>query len=247
MEIKRVVAGVLCHSVVGRSLHIAYRGRIPMGRRRLHVPISDPRAAASLFWGIYESAERRLIRRWLPPGLDVVELGSHLGAVAVTILDGQDAGRRLTCVESNPAILDTLEANLAAFRRSHDIEVLGAAIDYSGQHDVQVVLRDTPQGGAIGLAEGGVRAPTVRLRDLAIPRADRPWALVCDIEGGEAAMLLNDTEALSKCAVCIAELHDTTYRGVTYTPAGLAALFEARTALRVSAHDGPVFVFVRNA
>lgn len=247
-RIKALAARVLAHAAVGRVLQALYTGGVPMGKARVHVPPSDPEATAAVFWGLYESAERRFVRQYLPPDLDVVELGSHLGAVALSILERLDPGRRLLCVEANPSIVPWLERNLGPYRETHEVDIVTAAVDYTGAEAVRLVADGTPQGSAVNHdTTAGVPVRPTRVRDLAVVRAGRPWALVCDIEGAEAGVIIADAAALAQCQICIAEFHATTYDGVSYTPEDLAVLLESRTSLRRRAQHGPVYVFTRGA
>ena len=71
-----------------------------------------PLGGSLIFWGFYESAELRLIRKHLPATLDVVELGGSLGVVAAHIGQRLEPGRQLISVEANPALIEALRTNI---------------------------------------------------------------------------------------------------------------------------------------
>jgi hypothetical protein len=78
--IKKIVVLFLCHSSMGKLIGLIWNNRIPHRGSRIEVPADgDPRVNAMLYWGIYESAEIRFVRRYLGNELDVIELGSSLG------------------------------------------------------------------------------------------------------------------------------------------------------------------------
>lgn len=246
LAVKRAAAALLCSAPVGRWVLARHPDGVPLGTARVAVPPDDPHAAAALYWGVYESAERRFIAQYLPSSLDVVELGSHFGAVAATVAERLAPGRRLQCVEANPALVPWLERTLQPYRQTHRIDVVCGAVTDAEHDEVRVVPARSPQGISVVADGGGVRTPAVRLRDLAVVTSGHPWALVCDIEGAEAAMLIDEPEALRHCHVCIAEFHDVEHRGIHYSPERLANLVEAHTPLRRRDAYGPVFVFLRS-
>ena len=94
-----------------------------------HAAIS-PSIKASLFWGLYESAEIRLVQRYLRPDLDVVELGSSLGVVACHIRRILSPDRRLVCVEADSSLLPILTSTLQRNACAGNLTIVAGAIDY---------------------------------------------------------------------------------------------------------------------
>ena len=70
------------------------------------------------------------------------------------------------------------------------------------------------------------------------------WQLIADIEGGEAAILLEDSGSLQQCVRIIIELHDTTFAGEFVGVDHLLALILG-LGFSVRARRGDVFVFER--
>src|SRR3954467_6594406 len=130
-RLKTAVGMVLSHRLVGALIARAYRDQIPF---RSHVinTASDyvPRTAVALLrWGFYEKAEIEFIRRFLPPDLDIVELGASLGVVTLEIAARQEAAKRLVSVEANPHLIETIRTNVARNSHRTDVELINAAVD----------------------------------------------------------------------------------------------------------------------
>jgi len=90
----------------------------------------DPRIKASIFFGMYESAETRSIQKYLRPDLDVIELGASFGIVTCHILKKIMKGKKLICVEANPEMLDRIKRNLEINMQEGEAELVHAAISY---------------------------------------------------------------------------------------------------------------------
>lgn len=73
---------------------------------------AHPALVASIFWGLYESAEIRFVRRYLDPDLDCLELGSGIGLVSRVIAVSLRPGRRLVCVEPREDLLACARENV---------------------------------------------------------------------------------------------------------------------------------------
>src|ERR1700730_12780210 len=82
-SVKRVIARIICHPLIGRIISLVFRDRIPSRGSLIHTKDKAvvPSVKAALFWGLYESAEVRFVKEFLRSDLDVIELGSSLGVV----------------------------------------------------------------------------------------------------------------------------------------------------------------------
>ena len=245
---KQVAAAVLCHPLVGRLLGTLWRHRIPHHGSRIETPASgDPRVNAMLFWGMYESAEIRFVRRYVGRDLDVVELGSSLGGVSCEIARRLDGERRMLCVEGNGRIFPLLRSNLARNRPGQPVELVEGAIDYSGASVVAMAIGESNLSSMVDARQSGVatlEVPAVGLSALLSAHAIGEYVLVVDIEGAEAGLLVEDAAALRACQTMIAELHDAVFDGKRYGVADLIGLIEA-TGLRLRERYGDVCIFRR--
>ncbi len=248
--IKTALAGALCHPSVGRLLSALFQGRIPslrFGALRLdtRAPSVSPRIVAMIFWGIYESAELRFVRRYLRPDLDVLELGSSLGAVSCRIARRQQAGRKLVCVEANADLLPTLRRNVATHGRK-PVEVLNRAIGYDGP---TVRLQRGPDNISGRVTRNGAddteEVPASTLSALLEEQGLGDYALVSDIEGAEAGFIERDAAALSHCQQVVIELHDAEGSAGPLSVDDLAALLVERHGFALRDRHGPVCVFER--
>jgi FkbM family methyltransferase len=244
---KRATAAVLCHPLAGWLLGRLFRGRIPHRGIRIEVPRGgDLRVNAALFWGIYESAEIRFVRQFIDGTLDVVELGSSLGAVSSEIGRRLGPERRLVCVEANASLIDVLRRNLAANVAHLQPLVVYGAISHDGRREVEFEIGKSNLSSHLGAADGrSQRVPAHTLGEV-VARADLgDFALVSDIEGAEAALFEHEAETLQRCRLLIIELHSVRHVGIDHTPDTLIRLIERQTPLRLRARYGAVCAFSR--
>jgi FkbM family methyltransferase len=247
----RVAVGFecLCHPVVGKVIHKWFHGAIPFRGHCFELE-TDGRVpyqqAASLFWGLYEKSERRLISQCLRPDLDVIELGSGAGVISCFILRAQMPEKSLTCVEANPAAVKMLLQNVRRNYPSREfVRVVNGAVDYSGAEAVSFQIHESLIGSNLGqVGSNSARIPAVTLSQIHEHFGLKRFALVCDIEGAEAGLLENERSALEFCEQIIIELHTTSFNDRTYSISDLSKLIENMGfALRASRRN--VFVYER--
>jgi FkbM family methyltransferase len=220
--------------------------RIPTayGRISVRAPDVPPGIAASLFWRLYESGEIRLIRRHLSGDYDLVELGSSLGLVACAASTKLAPNRKILCVEANAGLVPLLRTNLVRnCPRQYAIE--HAAIDYSGQAKATLHVGDSnissrvvsvPVAGGCG----SLLVPARTLGDIVSGHALGDYSLVCDIEGAEAGILLEETICLKACREAVLELHATEYKGRGYSVEDLRAILIYQHGFNLVGNQGSV-------
>ncbi len=234
--VKGALAGLLCHRVVGAGLATLFGDRIPTRGMRVHT--DSPRIAnetkAALFWGIYERAEIDFVRRHLDGDLDVVELGGSIGVLSCAILRGMVDAAKLVTVEADPALTGLLERNVASNHPGRRYNVLqqavsytaapGSAVDYSvGESNVSGRVA---AGGDV--ERGDVRSvPATTLSRILAEHEIEDYALVADIEGAEAQILLHDAPGLARCREIIIELHEAEVDGARFSIQDLVDRIEA--------------------
>ena len=207
----------------------------------------SPRVRAQMFWGVYESAETRMIRSLLRGSTAVVELGSSLGVTSAHIAALMAPGGRLVCVEANPRLLRGLRERLGRHTGSLRVDFIHAAV---AGHCDGAVLALSPRAmssrlGPIRPHDAAVEVPTVTLREILRRTGVNDFDLVSDIEGAESAFLLRDPDVLRKCRRAVIELHDTT---VDDRAVPVSELLDAVVAagLRVIRRHGPVVGLARS-
>jgi len=222
---------LLSNAVLGDLISSASRHRIR--NRGVLIDTSPPEFTgvikAQLAFGIYEGAEIRFIRKYLAGYSRVLELGSSLGVTAAHILDVMAPGGEFVCVEANPQLLTTLRATAGTAARGADVTVRtihGAVPPDPHVHSASVLLTlgRSHLGSRVG--SGGTADCARQLRVPAVDLAEvvRDWpdyALVCDIEGTEAALILSAQPVLMRASRVVIELHETVYRGGAVTVARL--------------------------
>ncbi len=234
--VKGALAGLLCHRVVGAGLATLFGDRIPTRGMRVHT--DSPRIAnetkAALFWGIYERAEIDFVRRHLDGDLDVVELGGGIGVLSCAILRGMVDGAKLVTVEADPALAGLLERNIASNHPGRRYSIVRQAVSYPPGPGTAVdfIVGDsivTGRVAAAGDAAGGeVRSvPATTLSRILEENEIGDYALVADIEGAEAQILLHDVPGLARCREIIIELHDTEVDGARFSIQDLVDRIEA--------------------
>jgi FkbM family methyltransferase len=224
-----------------------FADRIPCGECTFDTRVDTlaPRTRAQMLWGLYESAERRLVAAHLRQGLDVVELGASLGVVSSHLARRLDPGRKLVCVEASPRLVGAITTNVRRNAPGARVEVVGAAIAY-GTERVRIQLgEDTTTGRLAGSSEAaGIEVPAITLSRLLEAHDVGAYVLVMDIEGAEVSILREDPGALARCRQIIAELHGTSYGGRTVSQEDLAREIEA-LGFRRTRQDGFVYLFDR--
>jgi FkbM family methyltransferase len=249
--VKKLAAAVLCHPLMGAAIRTIFRSGVPHRGNRIETPASgDRRIDAMLFWRAYESAEIRLVQRYVGSDLDVVEMGSSIGGVSCEIARCLGDARQLICIEANPEIFPTLQRNVTRNRPGLHVHFVPGAVDYSDRSHVEMAIGETSLGSHVqGERRRGLRTvsvPAVQLARILADHAVAEYVLVADIEGAEVPLLVCDAPAFRRCRAMILELHETEFRGIRYTPSDIVELVTRQTGLRPRDRYGDVYAFVRD-
>jgi len=251
--LKQHVGREISRPWVGAVIARATRDRIRKGDVKFDVSSSliSPRTKAQIFWGLYESAEQRFIRRWLRPDLDVIELGSSIGVVSSVISQVIEPGRRMICVEANPNVIPILKRNLDLNAHGRRLDIVNAAIDYeSGSKQATLYFGESTVSSTItGTANQSgpsTTVPTTTLGGIADDLGIGEYALVADIEGSEVGMIARDAAALQRCQQLVIELHSVKTDDRIVEPDYMVAQLIGEHGFRLRARHGPVCVFDRD-
>lgn len=228
---KLALARALTSPPMDRLVRQAFPDGVPHYGSRI-TPAGQGTAAALLF-GLYERAEILMTRKFLPPGMDVVELGGSIGAN--TCLIARKA-RRVLSVEADPNLAERLRATVTA----------------NGLPNVTVIAKAVAgRQGGVGFQRGadsisgqlspnGITVPAVSLSSLLTDHGIGPYALVSDCEGAEVEILKEDPEALSNCEIALVEMG-----GLGFSPDDVERLF-IQIGFRSIYRHGPCAVFERD-
>lgn len=225
--VNQLVGTRLCRASIGRQLRRAYASSgIPSWNLRVPIqPTMDDTTLASLFFGTYESAELLLLKRHFLGSPTVIELGSSLGVVAAHMASALPSSTMLICVEPNALLAPSIQALVAQANPDITLCIEQAAVAQAGTSTVSMDFTDLNAAHAVQRPESsrGSSVPAITLSQLIARHLVGEYSLVCDIEGAEASLLLDDPGALSGCHELLLELHSTTHNGLDLTPADLDA------------------------
>ncbi|QEE28421.1 FkbM family methyltransferase [Terriglobus albidus] len=154
----------------------------------------------------YEAFERRAVMRYVNSNEPVIELGGCIGVVACITNRLLTNPKMHIVVEVNPNAIPILEDSRR--RNQCKFEILNEAIAY---HADSITFNPASDLWSNALAqwngEAKVTVPTTRLQDIVNQRGFTSFTLICDIEGHEYDLLLNETEVLQKVNTLILETH----------------------------------------
>lgn len=252
IEAKKFIARGLTSDIVGSAINRATGGVVPSAGLRIdtRVPAVSNSARAALFFGLYEGAERRMVRRHLAPVPTIIELGSSIGYVGSIACRHLGGAVRYVGVEANPNLITLAKRNVSSAVTGSDCTIVHGAVQYDVPLGSDVVFASSGDHSASRIASNGAEtafsAPAVTLHQLLADHDVDEFALLCDIEGGEAGVLLEDADSLARCRQMIIELHPTTLNGVNYSVSELRAHARSRGFVELEAY-GSVLALQRSS
>ena len=206
IKIKYFVAKIISANWFGNFLGVVYGNKMKWNGVRINVanPIIKGRIKAYLFWGLYESAEARMIAKYVPAmNLPIVELGASIGAVSCLINRNKSKNIKSFHIEADkrfiPIILDNLARNNAS-----DYVVEQKIIGSKG-YSFQIGATNTV--GKL-VYDAGNTTECSSLGDILTAHSINKYYLISDIEGAEAFFIVNDSKDLANCEGMIIELHE---------------------------------------
>lgn len=247
--LKLRVARVVASDEAGRLIGVLTRKRIRHKGLWFDTRSDDftPRVRAQMFWGAYEGAETRMIRSFLSDSRAVVELGSSLGVTATHIANVMAPSSHLVCVEANPRLLPGLRERTSKRFSNVQVDIVHAAVtDHCGKATLSIAAQTVGSRLCTDprLSESTVEVPALTLREVVRQRGMMEFDLVSDIEGCEAAFLLQDPDILKNCRRVVIELHDTVFRGRRVSVSNLMDAAVSAGFQIISRH-GPVVALAR--
>jgi FkbM family methyltransferase len=220
LSIKVFVASILCSSWIGNIIAWWYGNRIPFYGTYIDTAHEQIKSSikAMLFWKFYESAEVRFVQQYLKDEYDTIELGSSIGAVSVQI-GKKIKNKKLIVLEANSKLMAPLQKNLS-LNGLHDAVVVNAAygsqtgklwLEFGDENIVGKISSPQPN-------KAGEWVDALSLSTIIASHHLHDFALVCDIEGAEADLIVHEAEALQHCKLLIIETHETSMGGQVYNP-----------------------------
>jgi FkbM family methyltransferase len=211
-----------------RRVDFRGKGRL---RRRLPVPAEGERVVSfpggtrmrldlreslqrDFLFGLYDQRELALMRRFLEPGGDMIDVGAHVGMYALAAARALRGRGRVLAFEPNPAARRQLEANVALNGYDNVLVSDAAVAAAAGDALLHVPATSDPSfsslgGGRFAEAEP-VRVPTTTLDAEVAARGLAPAFVKVDVEGAELGVLAGAEETLRRRPVLLVEVGDAT-------------------------------------
>lgn len=167
-------------SLSGRPQYAAINGV----KIRLRSPVISDRVARSIYLGLYEHLEARVVTATLQADDRVLELGSGIGYLS-TLCAKRIGAERVTAVEANPAMEPYLRETYRLNEVSPQLEIC-----VLGDSEGEIPFNVNDNFSSSSLHDRGGSTITVPQKSFAamLDRV-RPTYLICDIEGGEVPLL----------------------------------------------------------
>ncbi len=245
---------------LGRAYRLSYRTLSWMeltaaGRRcqshgfeLLLPPVLSVNAAHYLLRGGMDGEDHRLSEKYLKPGDWVVNAGSGCGLSSMTAarLVGPDG--KVIAIEADPEI-QALSAKNFSLNNISNVELHhGAVVASRSQKEISFYKKANYYGSNLNHNDGtGVRitVPAIYLPDLLRSKQSRNCVFICDVEGYETDLLIDD-ETLSLFNMIFVEIHSQAHAKDKVSP--LAPMFNHlySRGFQMIDVDDEVFVFRRS-
>ena len=225
-NLKKFAANALCSSPIAFLISNVCRNKIRYFGDVL-VDTSGKQISGYLkcmiFWRMYEKAEASSIIKYLTDANDVVELGSSIGVVGC--LAGKLKGdRRLLCVEVNQELIPLIERNMELNQVSN-YKIRNVAIG-SSDESIWFTPGKHSTHGQVGahVSEHSIKIESMALSALLSQESIGEFVLICDIEGSEIDIILDDSDSLRNCKLIVMETHSVRRKNRTYSPEAIRDL-----------------------
>ena len=192
---------------------------------RIYVPVADEAVGRHVAHGVYEPDVAAVLRRWLRPGMGMLDLGANLGVFALLGAALVGPGGHVLAMEPNPANARLLEASRQANGFANLTLCQAAAARAVGV----LALHSFDSNGTATAAAGDalLAAKTVAALPVDMLAGELRYDVIkIDVEGAEHAALSGAAALLRRCRPAIVS---------EFSPGQLAA---------VSGIDGPGYLRV---
>ena len=212
--LKLLVARLLLSRPIGMTIAKLYRNRIPFDGMHIWTDEGSlqPSTKAALFWGLYEKSERRMIARYLPQDVPVIELGASVGGITNVIRRRVNDDTPVFSVEANPHLVPLIKKSLAENGHGGRVDIVHAAISYGDGDTVAFSIDPVSTNSKLAENEHSTNVqhvPRVSLAQIVQNNDLTRYSLVCDVEGAEFQIVEQDMEAFCGAHTVIIELHNT--------------------------------------
>jgi FkbM family methyltransferase len=168
--------------------------------------LADLPMKLELLTGAYEQPERSAALRYIRPEWPVVELGGCFGVVACVTNKLLQNPQAHVVVEANPLVIPLLMSNRDTNHCS--FKIINKALAYDS--DTITFKPNLDFWGNSVHHDGGqfpVSVPTTQLSQVLREEGFEKFALICDIEGQEYELVMQELDALDNAELIIMEVH----------------------------------------
>jgi FkbM family methyltransferase len=214
-SIKKIATTMICNSVIGRLIQLI-QPKSSLDGASFNYKLIHPTAAAKVYFGVWESAEIKILKRNMI-GVNFLELGSSVGVTMSVIFNStKNTKIKYVGVEASPRNYEILKNQAGYIEVQESVELINKAIDYTDNKEVEFFESDYEAGS---LKEQNCKqiklVETVKLRDIVTKYyGNAEYFLISDIEGAEAEIFLKDIDALKNCIGILCELEDVAACGI---------------------------------
>jgi FkbM family methyltransferase len=220
--------------VVGYSLLLFWKkGWLPKPQKEATAILSDgrllrcrlsDRTQRTMYFGLFEPRETRLLRDLLDPGDTFIDVGAHIGWFTTAAAPCVGPRGRIIACEPYPANVAMLKENLA----HNDCENARVVESALGGHRGTVVLARAggDSGGVTALdwaLDGRVEVPMTTLDDIAVDLTAVTLIKV-DVEGWEAHVLRGAARTLSQTKHVLIEINPEALKKAGSSPEEIIGL-----------------------
>jgi FkbM family methyltransferase len=207
-----LVTKVFFSPTVGRVLRLVGPEKTWNGLRfDLRSPNLSIDEVANLYFDRRERAEYDMVRRHIlqSDASQIVELGVSIGFIASNLVSSKKID--YFGIEASPRLAREAATNIRNNNRWNSaVRIENLCIDYTGREHVEFGESYNSLVGKLGRTNGTlVRVPATTFGEIVRRFELNDFALISDIEGGEAEVLFQDPESLRGCRVIVAELDNT--------------------------------------
>jgi FkbM family methyltransferase len=222
LKIKLILAKFLCSNFLGNLIAYFFHNSIPsLVFRGLKFDCSSNQISSSvkaqIFFGIYESAEYRFCKKYVPFNANVIELGSSIGLIS-SFLSQNKSPKTIIAVEANPELKSVIASNFK-LNGATNYKIINKAIGLDKSENLWFSRGCDNTTGVISDKQsfGAIKVECTTLSDLIEEENFGNYILICDIEGGEVDILQDTGSGLDRCDLMIIEIHRVEREGRKYS------------------------------
>lgn len=154
----------------------------------------------------YEKTEVKFIQEYLPPELDVIDLGAGIGFTACVADRKLNQGRDVIAIEANPKLESSIKYN--AGLNGSSVKVISAGYSPS-VGTIEISDKDSYRSNSVyENTSDEVEVETTSLVEITNEFSIDSFSLISDIEGSEAELIQEIELIKSKCHTIIIEIHE---------------------------------------